>query len=87
VAEAEVVEDVAQQDQPLEAPRLQHAQEVARPADRQPEVQVGHDERVGLANQAAALTVPRANDGIAGMKLTDGSPAEASSVTPCTTDG
>jgi hypothetical protein len=49
VAVAEVVEDVAQQDQPVEPPGLQQPEQVARPADRQAEVEVGDDERVGLA--------------------------------------
>ena len=50
VAEAPVVEDVAQQDQALEAPLLQHRQQIARPGGRQPEMQIGDDEGVDLGN-------------------------------------
>ena len=37
MAEAPVVEDVAEQDQPLEAPLLEHREQVARPGRRQAE--------------------------------------------------
>ena len=51
MAEAPVVEDVAQQDQALEAPLLEHGQQVARPRRRQAEMQVRHDQRVDVAAQ------------------------------------
>ena len=44
VAEAPVVEDVAQQDQPLEAPLLEHGQKIARPRGRQTQMQVRDDQ-------------------------------------------
>ena len=51
MAEAPVVEDVAEQDQPLEAPLLQDGEQVAGPGRRQAKVQVRHDQRVDLARR------------------------------------